>query len=170
MHGRHGPVCLVVAVAALAISQPSEACTRIGPVSQRAMIAGATLIVRATAVEYATPAQGERFRQGFRAGTVRFVVLETIKGAGPIEEVVLPGILTDADDFNDHAPPYRFVRPEGRHGDCFGSAYRRGAQFLLFLGRSEGVLHLYSEPLGPVNEQLRDETDPWLLWVRAAQD
>jgi hypothetical protein len=170
MNSCHGPVALAMAVAAMAaVSQPSEACLRIGPVSQSAMIAGATLIVRATAVEYAVPAEGARFRQGFRAGTVRFAVLETLKGANPIDEVVLPGVLTERDDFNDHAPPYTFVRPEGRGGDCFASAYRRGAQFLLFLGRSHSAVHLYPEPLGPVNEQLHGDNDPWLVWVRAAQ-
>ena len=139
------------------------------PISVDEMLEGANLIVRVSANEYAVPAQGERFRLGFQLGAIRFVVLETVKGDASVSSVVLPGVLTERDDFNDHDPPYRFVRPEGRHGNCFADAYRRGAQFLLFLVGEGGHYGLYPEALGPVNEQLRSTDDPWLVWVKAAR-
>jgi hypothetical protein len=98
---------------------------------------------------------------------IRFSVLEVVRGEGIKREVVLPGYLWDRDDFNDHRPPYSFVRPDGRDGSCFANTYRSGAQFLLVLKKvkaDEYTVNWYS--LGPVNEQLRSDTDPWLLWVR----
>jgi len=167
-HSRVALPALVLGLLLL-VGRPLEACTRVMPISLDEMLAGADLIVRVRATEYATPALGERFRQGFQPGSVRFTVLETIKGTVGATSVVLPGVLTERDDFNDHEPPYRFVRPEGRHGDCFADAYRSQAEFLLFLTGHEGHYVLYPEALGPVNEQLRGGAgDPWLAWVKAA--
>jgi hypothetical protein len=82
-------------------------------------------------------------------------------------ELILPGYLMDRDDFNDHEAPYSFVRPNGRSGSCFANSYRSGAEFLLMLRkRPSGDYTVNWYALGPVNEQLRSESDPWLLWVR----
>jgi hypothetical protein len=98
--------------------------------------------------------------------TIRFKVLEVIRG-GTQTELILPGYLTDTDDFNDHAPPYDFVRPGGRRGSCFANSYRSGAEFLLFLRkRPSGDLAVNWYALGPVNEQLHAADDPWLLWAK----
>ncbi len=75
--------------------------------------------------------------------------------------------LSDRDDFNDHVPPYRFVRPNGRHGSCYANTYRLGAQFLLILKKkASGEFTVNWSGLGPVNAQLHSSSDPWLLWVR----
>ncbi len=107
------------------------------------------MIVRVRAAEYATPALGERFRQGFRPGSVRFTVLETIKGTIVPTSLVLSGVLTERNDFNDHEPPYRFVRPEGRHGNCFADAYRSQAEFLLFLTGKRDTTTCIRKPSDP---------------------
>ncbi|HEU0173240.1 MAG TPA: hypothetical protein VFV58_03190 [Blastocatellia bacterium] len=44
--------------------------------------------------------------------------------------------------------------------------YKRGAEFLLFLKKSEGKLSPYWDALSPTNEQLRSNTDPWISWVK----
>jgi hypothetical protein len=137
------------------------------PISVEGMLRGADVIVRATADEYVVRAGGERFRQGFQLGTSRFTAQETLKGSVPSGVVILPGVLTERDDFNDRDPPYRVIRPEGRRGDCVATAYRRGADFLLFLQARDGDYLFYSEALGPVNEQLRGADDAWLQWVKA---
>lgn len=81
--------------------------------------------------------------------------------------LIIPGTLSEGDDFNDHPPPYRFVRPGGRMGSCFANNYRVGAQFLLLLAKTKSGEYTPSwYALGPVNEQLHSESDPWLLWVR----
>jgi hypothetical protein len=82
-------------------------------------------------------------------------------------EIILPGALSEGDDFNDQPVPYNFVRPGGRHGSCFAYYYRAGAEFLFMLKKQQtGEYTVYWYALGPVNEQLRSTDDPWLLWVR----
>ncbi len=134
VHGAFALTCVVV------YANPVHSCTRIVPISVEGMLRGADVIVRATADEYVVRAGGERFRQGFQLGTIRFTVQETLKGSVPSGVVILPGVLNERDDFNDHDPPYRFIRPEGRRGDCVATAYRRGADFLLFLQARDGGL------------------------------
>src|SRR6185503_20371718 len=69
--------------------------------------------------------------------------------------------------------PYRFVRPGGRSGSCFANSYKKGAQFLLFLKRSNfrpetnTGFTINISALGPTNEQLRGPGDPWIEWVKA---
>lgn len=161
------PLVLSIVTAVLAFGDPLAACTRVMPISIEGLLEDADRIVRATASAYEVPAIGRRFRQGFQLGTIRFTVLETIKGQEPSALIVLPGVLTERDDFNDHEAPYSFVRPEGRHGDCGATAYRRGAEFLLFLEQIDGRYHILPEALAPVNEQLHDSNDAWLTWVKA---
>lgn len=154
-------------------------CMRARPVSASEMVAGADLIVRATAVEYSvepgttiTLAPGMTFSgpglrtTGVPDSRVRFRVESILKGTFSAAELILPGYLSDRDDWNDHSPPYKFIRPNGRSGSCIANTYRQGAQFLLIMKHTgtEYTVNWYA--LGPVNEQLRSPDDPWVQWVR----
>jgi hypothetical protein len=132
------------------------------------MVRDADTLVRVLAVEYETPPADLSMRTtGVPESRIRFSVLEVIRGQGIEKEIVLPGYLSDRDDFNDQPPPYSFVRPNGRSGSCFANTYRTGAQFLLVLKKTkDGDYTVNWYALGPVNEQLRSDTDPWLVWVR----
>jgi hypothetical protein len=131
------------------------------------MLLQADAILRAVAVEYARPpADPNNWTTGEPASSVRFKVLEVLRGNDQRTELALPGYLSERDDFNDHQPPYTFVRPNGRAGSCFANTYRTGAQFLLFLKSRDGNYTVNWYALGPVNEQLRSEHDPWLVWAR----
>jgi hypothetical protein len=138
------------------------------PVSPQEVVEGAEAIVRATAVEYAVAPQDPlTWTTGEPDSRVRFRVNQVVKGLGVSVEIILPGYLTERDDFNDHKPPYKFVRPGGRAGSCFANSYRKGAEFLLMLKRlDQGAFTVNWYALGPVNEQLESVNDPWLVWVR----
>jgi len=159
----------VIAFATLFLSSvDGYACSRRDSVSSVDMVNQADAIVRATAGEYVKPPR--RFFPVWTTGepetTIRFKVLEVIRGSMP-PELILPGYLSEWDDFNDHVPPYRFVRPNGRRGSCYANTYRAGAQFLLILKKKQsGEFTVNWYGLGPVNEQLHSTDDPWLLWVR----
>jgi len=167
--------CLLVAAAALPCSVVvDEAHPRPTPQS---------LVRDADAIVVATPVRTIRLADrshGFPAlppdafdvdefwnGTMEMRVDETIKGdAGP-RALALTGRLVDTDDFNRGSVPYSSARPGAGSGACFAYEYRTGASYLLFLKRSRtGALTPYWAALQPLNEQLRDGADPWLLWVR----
>lgn len=147
-------------VLAAVVASPSSACSVAGSISGATMFSQAEMIVRAKAVEYAVrPARNVQ-------GKIRFQIVETIRGTAGTE-LVLPGELVDADDWNEWLVPYDFVRRMGRGGNCYASYYRDGGDFLLFLKKTnDGTLTTEWYPLGPVNEQLRSDTDPWLLWTK----
>jgi hypothetical protein len=132
------------------------------------MVQNADAIVRALAVEYKKPpADVNTMTTGVPDSRIRFSVLEVIRGQGLEKEIILPGYLSERDDFNELPVPYSSVRPNGRSGSCFANTYRTGAQFVLVLKKAtDGGYTVNWFPLGPVNEQLRSENDPWLLWVR----
>ncbi|HLY16196.1 MAG TPA: hypothetical protein VKR61_03185 [Bryobacteraceae bacterium] len=146
---------------------PVHACSIVGSISNLKLVDDAEMIIRAKAVEYASPPSNPRmWTTGVPDSRIRFNVIERIRGA-EISELILPGYLVDRDDFNDQEPPYTFVRPGGRGGSCFANSYRTGGQFLLFLkkgGNGELTVNWYA--LAPVNEQLHSDDDPWILWVR----
>jgi hypothetical protein len=152
----------------LCLADPALPCSRESPVSVIDMVRKADAIARAVAADYANaPAQPKMAIAGTPDSRIRFNILEVVRGSGIGPDVILPGYLVNHDDFNDHRPPYKFVRPNGRAGSCFANQYRAGAQFLLFLKKlptGEYTVNWYA--LGPVNEQLRSEKDAWLLWVR----
>jgi len=149
------------------LSSNAYPCQRVTPVSSMDMVNQADVILRVSAVEYAVkPGNPNVLTTGVPDSTIRFKVLEVIRG-GTQPELILPGYLTDTDDFNDQPPPYDFVRPGGRRGSCFANSYRLGSQFLLLLQkRQSGELTVNWYALGPVNEQLHSTNDPWLLWVQ----
>jgi hypothetical protein len=156
---------LVVIVSSAARVEP---CTTMRPISPEEIVRGAESIVRAAAVEYAgAPKDPTVWTTGEPDSRVRFKIVEVVKGDGLSSEVVLPGYLVDRDDFNDVKVPYSFVRPGGRSGSCFANSYRTGSEYLLMLKRrADGMYTVNWYALGPVNEQLRPNDDPWLAWVR----
>lgn len=136
--------------------------------SSSEMVRASDTIVVATAEGYAVPPNNAPSWDGFTPNSkIRFRIVETLRGKHPVDYLVLPGILVQTDDFNDRPSPYDFVRPQGRHGNCFAVSYRSGGQFLLMLKKNrDGELTVYWSALAPVNEQLHPINDPWLLWVR----
>jgi hypothetical protein len=133
----------------------------------------ADLIVRATAIKYIVSPDPNARTTGVPESTVEFKTEERIWGIDVPEKIVLNGYLTDGDDFNDVPLPYRFVRPGGRSGSCYANSYKQGAQFLLFVKRSNFTpdtntgFTTHISALGPTNEQLRGPEDPWVKWVKA---
>ena len=156
--------CLfAVAIASIA----AYPCSLMRDPSTVEMVAGADAIVRVINMGYVVPpANPNVFTNAEPDSTVLFKVLEVIRGPKQ-SELTLHGYVTEVDDFNDAAPPYNFVRPTGRSGSCFTYSYRSGAQFLLFLKKKpSGEFTPAWYTLGPVNEQLHSENDPWITWVR----
>jgi hypothetical protein len=101
------------------------------------------------------------------AETVTFQPIEWIRGKPSRSgTITLPGIAVATDDFNELPVPYQMVRPSGTRGSCHTREYRLGAQYLLLLREQVGTSTVSWWPLGPVNEQLRGDDDPWLRWVR----
>jgi hypothetical protein len=135
------------------------------------MVAGADVILRATAIEYTiAPGMVRNGREvrttGVPDARIRFRVESVVKGTYTSVDLVLPGYLSEQDDWNDQPVPYGMVRRNGRSGSCFANTYRQGAQFLLVLKRTGPEYSVNWYALGPVNEQLRSPEDPWLQWVR----
>lgn len=159
------PALALLLLAAAGAASPAKAC-QAGPFTFGELLA-AEVIVRATAVKYVVaPADPNLLTTGVPDSTVEFRVGETLKGSGVSESLVLNGYLSDKDDFNENRAPYRFVRAGGRAGSCYANTYKQGAQFLLFLKKTATGYTPNVIPLGPTNEQLKSETDPWLLWVK----
>lgn len=96
---------------------------------------------------------------------VRFEILHTLRGHAP-EDLVLLGFPAGSDDYNPEPVPYRIVRRSGQRGNCYAWEYKVGARYLLLLRYRRGVLTAQWWPLAPLNEQVRDDADPWLQWVR----
>lgn len=135
--------------------------------SPQAVVSGAEMIVRATAVKYVKAPEGN-LRQLNEPGDteIEFRVEEVLRGESVTSTIVLSGYLTESDDFNDRSVPYDFVRPGGRGGSCSAYEYKQGAEFLLFLKRIDGRLTIRWYALAPTNEQLHSADDAWLIWVK----
>ena len=132
------------------------------------MIETSDLILRVTALEYATPPaeRNEILVGGFPDSTVRFLVEEVVKGEYEFSDIVLPGYLRQHDNWNADEVPY--TSGTGTGGSCYSSWYRQHGQHLLVL---KNVANGYSSrwfALGPANEQLRSSDDAWISWVRDA--
>jgi hypothetical protein len=149
----------------LSIAAP-EACQRVSPVSAFEVVDSAHAIVRAIAFEYSLAPEGPSRTTGEPESRVKFEIKEILRGPSDLRVLELNGYLSDKDDFNDHRPPYTFVRPGGRAGSCYANTYKQGAQFLLFLKKGAVGYTVNWNALAPVNEQLHSEDDPWLFWVR----
>jgi len=155
-------------VALMVCAADAYPCKTSRRVSNADMVREADAIARVTAERYAVAPRVSNSPTGLDVQTdsrIRFKVLEVIRGKVPAD-VVLPGVLVEADDFNDETSPYNSVRSDGKRGSCFASSYRAGGQFLLLLKKRGSDFTLDWYPLAPVNEQLRSVNDPWLVWVR----
>ncbi|HKR60634.1 MAG TPA: hypothetical protein VJS64_13015 [Pyrinomonadaceae bacterium] len=148
------------------------ACTRAYPFRLGELFS-ADLIVRATAIKYQLSPKPDAYIVPDPESTIEFKVEEPIWGANVPKRILLNGYLNDQDDFNDVPLPYRFVRPSGREGACHTHYYKKGAQYLLFVKRSDSLgqtttgFTVRISGLGPTNEQLRGPNDPWVKWVKA---
>jgi hypothetical protein len=143
-------------------STPAEACSPVHRYTPEELVGAADGIYRVRADNFATSiaAGGPEWRMGPETW-LHFTVLESL--AGPANaELLQRGELAGSSDRNDHPVPYGFVRPGGRHGNCFAYGYATGRQYLLFL--REGSV--YWAPLAPANEQVDGVVDPWVRWVR----
>ena len=154
---------LTIALAVAAAPGCAWACSVPGIAGPEELVRHAGLIVRARAAGYIDKDDVDTRGRPL----IRFDVLEVLQGPAT-EQLRIRGRLSPTDDYNDATPPYTFVRPDGRGGDCFASMYRDDAQFLLFLNGDSSGYTPYWAPLAAVNEQLRSDHDPWLIWVRAA--
>ncbi|HYE73873.1 MAG TPA: hypothetical protein VEF04_11095 [Blastocatellia bacterium] len=142
-------------------------CSRIGPFKFSELFGNADVIVRVRAVKYAKPPDNSLLRTtGVADSIIQFKVEEILRGKNVPEHILLNGYLSDQDDYNETPIPYTFVRRSGRSGSCFANTYRKGAQFLLFLKKADDKYTSNISALGPSNEQLRSENDPWLNWVK----
>jgi hypothetical protein len=158
---------LILGCGLLVPATSSEACSRAKPFTLDELFDNAEVIVRATAVKYAKPPDDPRsVTTGEPDSTIEFKVEETLRGKDMPETIILNGYLSDRDDFNEMPVPYMFVRPYGRSGSCFANTYKEGAQFLLFLKKRDDGYTPNISALGPTNEQLHSDVDPWLVWVR----
>jgi hypothetical protein len=157
----------LVLLGAVVLTKQAFPCSIVGPISNVRLVHDADAIVLAKAVEYSVPpGNSGMITTGVADSKVRFKVIESLRG-GVTSDVILPGYLSDMDDFNEQPAPYTFVRPNGRRGSCFANSYRTGGQFLLFLKKTpagEPTVNWYA--LAPVNEQIHPVSDPWLSWVR----
>lgn len=97
---------------------------------------------------------------------IRFRTNEILRGPFPTTEFTFHGIVAEADDFNTLPVPYRMVRPSGQRGNCYARDYRLGSEYLFLLKRRDGALTPHWIALGPTNEQIRGDDDPWVKWVR----
>ncbi|CAM4874449.1 unnamed protein product [Rotaria socialis] len=133
------------------------------------LISNAHTIVRARVIGYENPPAEPNHRyMGIPESVIKFEIEEQIKGAEILPNILwVNGYLSNNDDYNDHPPPYRRVRPNGRTGSCIANTYKQGAEYLLFLNDRYSP---YWDALTPVNEQLHSPSseDRWLRWKHMA--
>jgi hypothetical protein len=102
---------------------------------------------------------------GDHYGFISVDVVEVLKGSAIPQTFAVRGKLDQRDHFIDPPAP-RSIRRDALAGACFAYGYREGAEYLLFLRKTNQGLSPYWAPLSPVNEQLRSKDDPWIQWVR----
>lgn len=158
------PLLVSVLTVGLIPMGASQACIRDKPFTLDELFDNAEVIVRATAIRYVKP-PGDMRTNGVPDSTIEFRVEDKLRGKNLPDAIILNGYLNDWDDFNEMPVPYMFVRPGGRGGSCFANTYKEGAQYLLFLKKTRDVYTADISPLGPTNEQLYSNDDPWLVWV-----
>ena len=155
----------VVAAFLFAASTTALGCTRFAPFSFDELFV-ADAIVRATAEKYHKEPDTSKRTTGLPEAEVEFKIEEILRGKDLPKTITLSGYLSDRNDYNEMPVPYTLVRKNGRSGSCFANTYRRGAQFLLFLRKTEDGYTSNISPLGPSNEQLRGSEDAWIWWAR----
>ncbi|HKO59987.1 MAG TPA: hypothetical protein VJV03_02410 [Pyrinomonadaceae bacterium] len=158
---------LTISIFILALASPTVACLGPPPLSPTALVTRADVIVRATALRYVKTPREEMVELDFSSsGNIQFKVEEILKGERVAATLMIEGLLTVVDDFNDGLVPYHLVRRGGRHVSCEVYSYKKDAEFLLFLRKEEGKLTPYWASMSPTNEQLRSPDDAWVKWVR----
>ncbi|CAF3652249.1 unnamed protein product [Rotaria sp. Silwood1] len=144
-----------------------QACSVLKLTTPEELVSKAHVIIRATAVNYEKPPkEPNMWTTGIPDSIIKFEFEELIKGNKSIPiPLLINGYLSQYNDFNDHSPPYMFVRPGGRRGSCIANTYKQDAEFLLFLNDK---FTPYWDALTPVNEQLYSPSsaDQWLQWVK----
>jgi hypothetical protein len=150
----------------LGISTSGEPCDRLCCISPGEVVHNADAIVRAVVLGYALEAP--TWTNGEPDSRVRFKTIEVVKGSDVPQTIDLSGELIDQDDFNDYKVPYTFVRPDGRHGNCFATSYRVGAEFLLMLKtRSDGAYTVNVHSGDGRNPSPSAEAKGVVVWSRA---
>jgi hypothetical protein len=137
-------------------------------VSPELLVRRSHLIVRATSLGYFRPPTLPRAGRGdiftnetvAASGLVRFRVDEVVKGKWTERTIDVEGKVVDPDDYNEAAVPYTTARKAA-------GEFVTGRPYLLIL-HDTGTQFITSWPssIAPTNEQLHDENDPWMTWVR----
>jgi hypothetical protein len=153
------PMKAFALLALLLAGFPARACTVKEILRPQLLVERAQAIYHVKASGYVVPLR--QLPRG-QAPKVRFTLLGVIKGAAPKAPLEFAGVLVQSDDRNDQTPPYDFVRPAGRHGMCFATEYRAGAEYLMLIKNGSP----YWARLSPTNEQIFGPTDAWLEWVK----
>src|SRR5215831_19618138 len=117
-------------IAGVLFTTDAYACKVSVRISNVEMVRNADVIALVTAEDYDIPPNKPPSWSGMvPTSKIRFKVVELIRGKLTTPYLIVPGILVDKDDFNDHPSPYTLVRPEGRQGNCFAISYRTGGRF-----------------------------------------
>ena len=140
----------------LAANWPVLACSvdRIPPATELVDQSELILVVRIPEERYAS------------STNIEASVVSTLKGTYTNATFSVMGYTTQYDGPNDRPVPYDFVRPGGRHGDCFATDYKMGGYFLLLIRKDTP----YWAALAPVNEEVTGTDDPWVIWVKTRLD
>jgi hypothetical protein len=102
-------IVLISAMWILLVVRPGISCSAAG-VDVTSVIGKADLILRATAVEYIGPELPIGARRLWNSN-IRFSIEEIVKGTYEKRDLILPGFLTDVDEWNGGASPYKGARP-----------------------------------------------------------
>ncbi|CAF4021347.1 unnamed protein product [Rotaria magnacalcarata] len=163
---QHNQIELLILIVCGYTISPMWACSITTKTKTTELISNAYAIVRARVIGYENPpTEPNRRYLGIPESVVKFEIEEQIKGVEILPNILwINGYLSNNDDYNDHPPPYRHVRPNGRTGSCIANTYKQGAEYLLFLNDRYSP---YWDALTPVNEQLHLplSEDRWLRWT-----
>src|SRR5262249_34814071 len=126
-------------------------CTTTAIFDPRTMVAAADLILRVKALEYFDPFPKLSPRMAAEfvpAANVDFLVEEVVKGKYEKTSIILPGYLTEQDEWNrqDQHPPYASARPSADAG-CFAHGYHKGGFVPLNAQEMRGVLWTPRRPI-----------------------
>ena len=106
--------------------RPAESCYA-GGTAPGELVRRADVIVRVRAVDQVTSPASSPLERPFT--TVRFLILEQLKGDAPLFDLAVRGSLVEYADFNDRPVPYWFVRRGGRSGSCYANTYQRDGEY-----------------------------------------
>jgi hypothetical protein len=137
------------------------------------LVKGAGAIVRAVAVDtlqqfigYGSSLESDE-RIPLYSGSVRFRVIEVLKGSDRIESITAGGDSYTPDEKWEPNSSFRYARGPRYGGPCNTDWYTIGSQYLLFLdsGRNN-VWFVSGPPFTRIAEPVADTNDPWYRTVR----